>query len=356
MRYLILLLPILLGCAHQPKQGSHAFYYWKFDNESDPSTDTGLIRKLHVDHFYIHYFDVDWSEALGMPVPKGARYYFSDITPMVNGTYCPVVFITNRTFETMGEDSCEWLAGKITAKINDMTAGFEEHAAGQAYKVGMNWLEEKPKIIARREGLHKEVQIDCDWTPATKDKYFHFLRAFKALNKEKELSATIRLYPYKYYRKMGIPPIDRGMLMCYNMDRIDKLATANSVFDKKVLTSYLVGTHYPLPLDVSFPIFGWYAWFRGNQFRGIVHDGDEVTKVGILNSKSLISRDTTLDGRFFREGDLLRREYPDSNTLKSAIDLAMRKVPAYRHVTFYHWDPNSIAAYEDIIQETFADY
>uniref|UniRef100_UPI003F7A6222 hypothetical protein n=1 Tax=Chitinophaga sancti TaxID=1004 RepID=UPI003F7A6222 len=88
----------------------------------------------------------------------------------------------------------------------------------------------------------------------------------------------------------------------------------------------------------------------------IVDEGDELIKSGVIDSKGLISRDTTLDGRFFREGDLVRKEQPDSATLKSAIDLAMRKVPDYRHIAFYHWDAASIAAYENIIQKTFADY
>ncbi|WP_440134686.1 hypothetical protein, partial [Chitinophaga sancti] len=285
MRYLFLLLPFLLGCSHQPKPGSHAFYYWKFEEQGISDSDTALIKQLQVAHFYIHYFDVDWSEARGMPVPRASRYYYYNIVPFLKGSYCPVVFITNRTFDIMPEDSVEWLAGKISDKIRDMTAHFEESAAGAEYLHGTNWQVEKPKIIARRASLHKEIQIDCDWTPGTKDKYFHFLRAFKALNKENELSATIRLYPYKYYRKMGVPPVDRGMLMCYNMDRIDKLSTINSIFDKKVLSSYLVGTHYSLPLDVAFPIFGWYAWFRGDKFKGIVDEGDELIKSGVIDSK-----------------------------------------------------------------------
>lgn len=356
MRYLILLLPFLLGCHHQPRQHSHAFYYWKVDPQDNYDADTGLLRQLQVDHLFIHYFDVDWSESLGIPVPKGVRLYPADVAPLVKGSYCPVVFITNRTFEQMPADSCEWLANKITAKINAMTQELEINASWSAYKEGMNWEVERPKVLAQREPLHKEVQIDCDWTPSTKDKYFRFLKAFKALNKERELSATIRLYPYKYYHKMGVPPIDRGMLMCYNMDRIDKVATTNSVFDKKVMASYLAGTHYPLPLDISFPIFGWYAWFRAGKFKGIIHDGDELANSGLINAQNVISRDTVLDGRFYREGDLVRREYPDSATLKSAIDLAMKEVPDYRHVTFYHWDPQLIAAYENVIQATFTDY
>jgi hypothetical protein len=331
-------------------------YYWKFSQDPSNDGDTTLVKKLHVDHFYIHYFDVDWSEARGMPIPKGTRYYYSNIATLAKGSYCPVVYITNRTFDILPDDSCEWLATRITRKIKDMTQAFEESAAYPEYRSGDNWDSLKSAIIAQRAPLHREVQIDCDWTPSTKDKYFHFLRAFKELNRESELSATIRLYPYKYYRKMGIPPIDRGMLMCYNMDRIDRLTTANSVFDKKTLNSYLLGTHYPLPLDVAFPIFGWYAWFRGDQFKGIVHDGEGLEKAGIINSKGLIDKDTTLDGRYFREGDIVRREYPDSATLKSAVDLAMEKVPDYRHVAFYHWDATSIAAYENIIQKTFADY
>ena len=68
MRYLFLLLPFLLGCSHQPKPGSHAFYYWKFEEQGISDSDTALIKQLQVAHFYIHYFDVDWSEARGKPL------------------------------------------------------------------------------------------------------------------------------------------------------------------------------------------------------------------------------------------------------------------------------------------------
>ena len=55
MRYLILLFPFLLSCQHQPRQGSHAFYYWKFGDEPISDGDTLLMKQLQVAHFYIHF-------------------------------------------------------------------------------------------------------------------------------------------------------------------------------------------------------------------------------------------------------------------------------------------------------------
>ncbi|MEZ4901823.1 MAG: hypothetical protein R2822_08725 [Spirosomataceae bacterium] len=52
--------------------------------------------------------------------------------------------------------------------------------------------------------LWKEVQIDCDWTVATKAKYFRLLQQISALLPPSViLSATIRLHQIKFYRTTG---------------------------------------------------------------------------------------------------------------------------------------------------------
>jgi len=63
-----------------------------------------------------------------------------------------------------------------------------------------------------------EVQIDCDWTGSTKAVYFELL---ELLQKRFDLSVTIRLHQLKYQNKTGIPPVEKGVLMVYNVGDLD---------------------------------------------------------------------------------------------------------------------------------------
>lgn len=299
------------------------------------------LSQLKPDHLYMHYFDVDWSETLQMPIPKAVlrdgssvRFYFPTIA------VSPVVFITNRTFDMLPEKDCATLANKITRKIKQLNTD-------------MN----KDDTIARVS----ELQIDCDWTASTQKKYFLFLQVFKKENPGITLSATIRLYPYKYPDKMGVPPVDKGILMCYNLGKITNADTRNSIFDLQDLRQYLNGNKYPLPLDLAFPVFGWYAWFRDNQFKRIVYqDENFITDTTVFAAEQdhryRFHRDTVIDDNYFREGDLLRREYPDQRELSAAIALMTDKIPDYQRIAFYYWNLPSINTYESVIQETFDRY
>ncbi|TWF39205.1 hypothetical protein FHW36_106436 [Chitinophaga polysaccharea] len=300
------------------------------------SEEVEQLKSWQTGRIYLHYFDVDWSESLHMAVPRGALngddpgndFYGIDITP--------VVFITNRTFEMQPEADGPLLAGKMARKIkamNTRSASF----------------------------FPKEIQIDCDWTASTRKKYFQFLEAFKKQFPGTRVSATIRLYPYRYPEKMGIPPVDKGMLMCYNLGKVSTDGTCNSIFDLKTLSAYLNGKKYPLPLDLAFPAFGWYAWFRDGQFKSIVHQEEQfVADTTLLTTTSphryRFQRDTVIDNTYFREGDQLRMEYPDTTELKTAIALMTRRIPDYQFIAFYHWHLPTINKYEKVIQETFDRY
>ena len=82
-----------------------------------------------------------------------------------------------------------------------------------------------------------EVQIDCDWSDSSASNYFNLLKDLKAkLNKT--ISATIRLHQIKYYYKTGIPPVDYGVLMYYNMSNIGDFDTKNSILDNDISKQY----------------------------------------------------------------------------------------------------------------------
>jgi hypothetical protein len=68
----------------------------------------------------------------------------------------------------------------------------------------------------------KKIQIDCDWSQGTKHNYFQFLKQFKALDTTLQLSCTIRLHQVKYPTITGIPPVDEGTIMYYNMGKLNE--------------------------------------------------------------------------------------------------------------------------------------
>ncbi|MCF6401469.1 hypothetical protein L3C95_01205 [Chitinophaga filiformis] len=369
---LLLLLPLYFSCnANRTSKAENSFYYWQstYDWDYGWSTWTDSVKKaVGVQHFYLHYFDVDWSENLSMPVPVAEFASLDYIDRLLGDNYTPVVFITNRTFERLPDSSCEWLAQRVAGRINSMTDKLERSIvhgkSTDIYNqlpspVSTQWDSIVKVVATARKRLKTEIQIDCDWTAGTREKYFRFLQALKGHYPDKTLSATIRLYPYKYAPKMGVPPVDRGMLMCYNLGNIKDANTNNSVFDLKTLQQYFNVPSYPLQLDIAFPVFGWYAWFRGNEFKGIIHDdpslvNDTITFAHVDKQHYRVMTDTVLGDNYYRSGDILRMEYPDADMLNTAIDLVKEKVPDYHRITFYHWNQSSIKTYEKVIQKAFA--
>jgi len=334
------LLLLLFSCQPEKKRViSHSFYYWK-STYSIWGTEKEKLEQLKADHLYIHYFDVDWSETVQMPIPKAVlrdgSYQLHQFPQMA---ITPVVFITNRTFEMLPDSGVAALAQKISTKIRQLN---NEMSGSNA-----------PRNVS-------ELQIDCDWTATTRQRYFAFLQAFKQENPGMELSATIRLYPYRYPEKMGIPPVDKGILMCYNLGKITAPETQNSVFDLQELRQYLdpKAKKYPLPLDLVFPIFGWYAWFRDNQFKNIVYNdkdliADTTAFAAEQGHRYRFCRDTVINDNYFREGDVLRMEFPEQKELTAAIELVTSKISDYHRIAFYYWHLPSITTYESVIQETF---
>lgn len=339
MKRLLILGALLCCISCSQDKTEHSFYYWKTSFENGESKTAGLIRQMGINHFYIRIMDVDWSERLHMPVPVSPLDN-SNIPPVMTGMhYTPVVFITNRTFEKISESWCDSLAGKLAAYLDGVMVQPDRKQAD---------------TTAGRHFIVDEIQIDCDWTPSTKARYFHFLTLFKARFPDKKLSATIRLYPYKYPQKMGVPPVDKGLLMCYNLGRIDKADTRNSILDPEELKLYLGNKKYELPLDIALPVFGWYAWFRGSSFKGIIYENElnladtffDKSKLPVLRAR----QDIELAGKYLREGDVLRSEFPDEAGLVRAAKMIKAKVPGIKRVAFYHWDEPVIHHYENTIR------
>ncbi len=317
---------ILSGCTSnkEPTQTHRAFYYWKSVFVNSPET-RSAIKKLRVEALYIKFFDVDLLSGKPMPV---APIEFRD-KPDTDQLIIPTVFITQSCINSLNQQSATVLATQIGSLIEKI-----------AVTAGIKKIE--------------EIQIDCDWTAKNTSAYFTLLKTMKALPlmQGKTLSVTIRLYQLKYISKVGIPPADRGMLMCYNMGDLKNPNADNSILSVSVLKEYLPSIRtYPLLLDVALPLFQWDVLFRGGTYKGLIRDFDPIMlKTIAVEQKSnnfVVQTDTTVGGYSFLRGDVLRHETISSDELdETATLLSSKLAPSPRTVSFFHLDSEILSRYD----------
>lgn len=304
--FVFLVLPLVISCSRKV-EARRAFFYWRTvfvlsENEK------AILRNHHIERLYLRLFDVALDGTTGRVLPVG-RCEFRDSLP-AGIEAVPVIFLANAVFEH--ERAPPELADKV-------------------WKLARNMTEEA--------GIRfRELQVDCDWSDGTREAFFAFCRAMKAFcaGEQIRLSATIRLHQIKYFRRTGVPPVDRGMLMFYNMGKIEANPTRTSIFnseDASRYTPYLGG--YPLPLDGALAIFSWVIHARANgQMAGLI----EKTDVTALDVSPFLRRTSpghyiVTDAAFFhgiylKQGDTLVVEAmtPDLSR-QSALMLADRLHP-----------------------------
>lgn len=324
---IILAVTCLLSCTTHDEPVVHrGFYYWKSRFALD-STEASALKTLRTEKLYLKFFDVGWDELSRQPAPI-AKIQFSQKPPS-GVSVVPVVFITNETLQQCSADQLAQLALKIPQLLSSQLSNNQLPAP-------------------------KEIQLDCDWTATTKDKYFLLLQLLKKtdLFKGKILSATIRLHQVKYRNETGVPPADRGLLMCYNMGNLTKPETKNSIIETSVLEQYIGrAKEYPLPLDMALPLFDWWVWFRENEYMGLVY---AETLQPTDSKKWRAPKDTSFNGYNFKAGDWLRYEGSDA----AEIDKAIRLLKAQRNcqeqnIILYHLDAKNLAHYDPDALERF---
>jgi hypothetical protein len=232
---LILLTVFCVSCTKN-SQSNTAFYYWKQNVKLNPAQ-TELVEKTGNTKLYIRFFDIKWDTKANRPYPEAIVNFQTDIP---NRHITPVIFITNKTFE------------KLSA------AGIDSLA------INSNQL--LVQLAGKNHIVYQAIQIDCDWTLGTKAAYFSFLKRLRTIS-QKKLEATIRLHQIKYQFKTGVPPVDRGTLMFYNMGKLSAdPKTPNSIYNPKDAAAY-IGTlnQYLLPLDVALPVFSWSLQIRSGK-------------------------------------------------------------------------------------------
>lgn len=313
------------GCAHQqhPKVTERSIYFWKsvFKVSDDEKK---IFHRLGITSIYLKYFDVAWNEHLKQPVPV-AQVNIIDTGFLHEVKIVPVVFITNECLLKIQPAASDSLAENIHRLIGKISGLYNVHA--------------------------REVQIDCDWTTNTKEQYFLLLQKIKELNADKILSVTIRLHQVKYISKSGVPPADRGMLMCYNMGNLKDPDAGNSIIDVQESKKYLANlTGYPLPLDVVFPLFNWKVLFRNNNYAGLIQQlPDSLLYPPVakkIDNRYIIQADTSLAGYTFIKNDVLRTEESNYPVVMDVAALVNKKIAGDSlRVALYHLDSITLSKY-----------
>lgn len=301
------------ACTSAPApQPARAFYYWR-TTLAVSDAERQVLTALGVQKLYLRLFDVV-PGAEGVPQvttalraeSRGARSPELSQLPQA----VPVVFLRNEAFARLPPGGEAALARLVWESV---LSTLQAHAAATL-----------PPIT--------ELQVDCDWTDSTRPRFFEFLRALRRLGPVNlQLSATIRLHQVKFRERTGVPPVDRGMLMFYNMGRFDSAEAERAIFDAAVAESYLQRLdEYPLPLDVALPIWSWTLQVRDEQVVGLLQSTDPAELAGLDfiavrgEQRFEVTRTTFLHGQLLRQGDVLKGETLTETDLQSAAAMLTR--------------------------------
>lgn len=307
---------ILFSCTNKIEKIDSAFYFWR-TSFSLTETEQQYLKDLEAKKLYIRYFDVGLQNNEAIPV---APIVFNEKPTGYN--VVPVVYIKNEVF--LQNNSADSLAIKV-----------------------YNYIQQ---INKSADITVDEIQFDCDWSLKSKQNYFQFIDQFKKLHPN--LSVTIRLHQIKYPEKTGIPSVNTGVLMYYNMGVINS-GDDNSIYSQKTAKNYINSLqNYNLPLNIALPVFSWGVHVRSNQVTNLigglrVNDltGDQFEKIS--KNRFKVVKDVVFKGRYLAKDDEIKIEAVSANQLKEMMhDIKKNSKHKSNEIIFYDLNENNLKAYE----------
>lgn len=323
---------------------NRGMYYWKNNEQLLNVNEAVFIADAQIKTCYVKFFEVAedsvWDAA---PVAKSKlTFNYSAVglsaekriqvdTCLEKVLIIPTVYIQNNVVLHLNKTALDTLAGNIIYLINKYWSG---------------------NHFAQYYSYFNSIQIDCDWTPKSRDNYFYLLKEIKKRASSKSLSCTLRLYPYAYQDTMGVPPVDRVMLMCYNLLPPLQDEDKNSILDLEELNAYLnLVDEYPLPMDIALPIYSYQFLYQNNQLAGLLNTSLSELQPYVHEIKPQwyeVNRDVIVGDKFLRGGDKIKIEAIDKKLLDDAIQLITDGVNLQDSITvsLFHLDKNTISAYD----------
>ena len=226
----------------------NSVYYWKTVFDLD-STAVSFMKRHDISRIYLRMFDVvvepDFLNGSSEIVPVATTRFATSVPG--NLEIVPVTYITIDALRAMAGREAEF-ASLIVERL-----------------LAMSSYNECGKI--------NEMQLDCDWTSTTKESYCKLCGIVKdsLSSKGMDLSITVRLHQLQETP----PPADRGVLMLYNTGALKDTETCNSILHIDDVRPYMKHRRYAIPLDYSYPVFGWSVKLRNNKFVSIVPYDDK---------------------------------------------------------------------------------
>lgn len=317
---------LLASCVPDTEKIPLSFYFWRTSFQLS-QTEKDYLQELDVRKLYVRYCDVALKNGEAIPV---ASVVFNESPENID--IVPVVYIKNEVF--LQNSDTKDLAAKIMDYI------------GQ---------------INRKNNIQiNEVQFDCDWSLKSKDHYFQFIEEAKKL--QPNLSATIRLHQVKYSKKTGVPAVQHGVLMYYNMGTID-VGDQNSIYDQNIAHRYIQSfSQYPLPLDIALPIFSWGVHIRKNQVTNLIGgmrlkdmQNDHFDKLS--DHKFQVTEDFMYEGRYLAKGDIIKIEEPSAKQLKEMVaDLRKSIKNKPKEIILYDLNEQNLTEYETYVYQTVSHW
>ena len=314
-KYLYLLLVLLGACSYEDTPPEQALYCWKTQVQFS-AEEADFVKNNRIERLYIRYCDVGLRDNAPVPIAP----VDIDTLSIQGKTVIPVIYLKNEIFNS------------------ELTEGNSTYISTLAHKLG-DYIEQINRYYCLRVS---EVQFDCDWSLSTKQAYFSMLEAFK---KEfpYQLSATIRLHQVKYREETGVPPVDYGVLMYYNMGRITATG-ANSIYDRSTALRYLGKLReYPLPLDIALPMFAWGVHSADGQVLnlvgGLTHaEAQAISTLVRIEASDIykVAEQTYYKGRVWQAGDLIKiEEVSDAQRKEMLADLREYSSEPIRRVIWF---------------------
>ena len=325
IHYILILLLLSFSCSEEDvSKDEIAFYHWKAKAEFTKSY-SEAIKTTNANTIYMHYFDI---ESIKEPSWRDDGIYPTYVLKSVDEAYkklnvIPVVYIDNRVLKTEKLDVLN-LADRISKLIDQIST--------KHFK----------KTI-------QQIQIDCDWTMKTKSEYFALLKALKS---KFDIGVTIRLHQIKFQNKTGVPPVNRGTLMLYNMGDL-RNTNENSILESAIVGQYInEGSTYPLKLKIALPLFAQTVVTNNNNKIKLIKNTDRrflendphFEQIDATNFK--LVKDTLYKGFYLAEGYNLKLEEVKSSEISASYDLIKESKLKTDGLIFYHLDDRSLSNYD----------
>ena len=309
------------GSPDSTVESYNGVYYWRTTFQTD-SVERAFLSKNSVNKMYVRFFDVganpdEWSKEKCVPV---ATIAFSDTLPK-NVEIVPTVFITTQAI----------------VHYRDFTKNFAR------------------RLYAMCDYNHispKEVQFDCDWTPSTRDSFFAFLEEIRTCLGDYfghiRISSTIRLHQLR----QDPPPVDRGVLMCYNTGSFRDFGTKNSILYAADVVPYMKYLkNYDLPLSFALPVYSWNVEFdHHKEFRRLSNARYNFSDTSIFKP---VGNNVYLRKQEGEPDTYIRCERVEAEDIIKVKKMLRENRGHNSNIILYHLDSQQIQKYTDEEIEDF---